>query len=76
MFKTNFRQSLAQYHLAHHLHRLLKYVDFSWNFFGHHNLLVFVDEYVIKMSIIFFCSQNSKLVHKNESLSLNTRQGS
>ena len=50
-----FRQSLVQYHLlAHHLHCLLRYVDFSWVFFCHHNLLGFVDQYVFKMSLIFF----------------------
>ena len=26
-----------------YLHHLLKYVDFSWNFFCHHELLAFVD---------------------------------
>ena len=54
-FYTNFRQSLVQYHLlAHHLYRLLKYVDFSWTFFGcHHGLLGFVDQCVLKSSMIF-----------------------
>ena len=47
VFWTSFRQMIVRYHLlAHHLHRLLKYVDFSWNYFCHNKLLSFVDQYV------------------------------
>ena len=55
IFWTNSRQSLVQYHLlTRHLHCLLKYVDFSWFFFCHHDLLGFVDQFVFEMSMIFF----------------------
>ena len=54
-FKQNLDNSLVQYHLlAHHLHHLLKYVDFSWNIFCHHKLLGFVDQYVLNVYDFFF----------------------
>jgi hypothetical protein len=40
--------------LAHHLQCLLKYVDFFLEFFCHHNLIGFLDQYVFKTLMIFF----------------------
>ena len=55
IFQTKFRQSLVQYQLlAHHLHPLLKYVDFSWNCFCHQSLFDFENHRVFKMFMIFF----------------------
>ena len=54
-FKRNLRFLLVQCHLlAHHLHRLLKHVDFYWIFLYHHKLLCFVEQFdLILMSVIF-----------------------
>ena len=47
--------TVVQYHLlAHHLYRLLKYVEFSYDFLCYHNFLGYVEQYVFKMSMIFF----------------------
>ena len=52
--KRKKKQSPVQNHLlAHHLHNLLQYVEFSWNHLCHHKLLGFVDQYVFSMSVIF-----------------------
>ena len=47
-FKTNCRLSLVQF--AHHLHRLLEYVNMSWICFGHYKSLGFVDQYLLRCS--------------------------
>jgi hypothetical protein len=77
------RKLLVQYHLlAHHLHCLLKFVDFSWNSFCHPKLLgvVYTHTHTHTHTYIkvygFFSSKNSKLVYSFESLSLTTRQES
>ena len=62
------------YLLAHYLHCLLEYVDFSWNFFGQYKLLFLVDQCAIQMFIIF-SSHNSKLIYSFETLSLKPMQG-
>ena len=52
-----------------------KICRFFLELFCHHYFLGFVDQYVLKMSIIFFFA-NLKLVYSFESLSLKDRHGS
>jgi hypothetical protein len=47
------------------LHRHLKFVDFSWNIFGHHNLLGFVDQCVFKMSMDFIFTIQDQCIFFN-----------
>ena len=49
MLHTNIRQLHVQCHLlGHHLHNLLKHVDFSWNCFCHHKFLGYVKNMLLK----------------------------
>ena len=73
---NRFWQLLVQYHLlAHHLHRLLKYVDCSWHCFCQHKLLGFVNQRVFKMFMII-SSTWFKVSIKFDSLSLKPMQDS
>jgi len=67
MFNITYLQPLAQ---------SSKICRFFFEFFYHHDLLGYVEQYLFKMFMNFFSSQDSKLVYNYESLSLNIRQGS
>ena len=65
LFWTNFRHPLVQYHLlAHHLQFFFVIVNYLASL-----IIMFLK------CLWFVSAQNSKLVHKIESLSLNTRLG-
>ena len=68
-------KQISESHLFNivYLHHLLKYIDFSWNFFCHQNLFRSLNRYFLIVYVFF--SQNPNLVYSSESLSLNTRQG-
>ena len=63
------------YILAHNLHTLLEYVDYSWNYFFQQIFLGFVDQILFSNFCDFFPSQKPMLVYSFESLSLKAMQG-
>ena len=64
----------STYLLAHSLHFLQKYVDFSWETICQHKLVGFVVQRGFKC-LWFFPSQNSKPVYGFGPLSLKPMQG-